>query len=315
MSSTGSITDSDGTGTGATFRALRRAIVRSRGFSILLCVCDSPAHGDELIDNLSASTPALNIRRIDLEADAEDTLEVVSGKLGGTAGEAIMVTGLWRAFDRPEQRDRLLDTLNLRRGEWPGRVPLPVVFWIPRAHLGPLLRGAPDFFDWRSDTLEFPTHIDESVFRRLGERQWSFGVDPRLSAADQRDRVLELRSRLARSEGTDSEAIERSRLRWWDELAELLAFRGDLDEALRIRTEEQLPVFERLGAMRDLAIARTNTAILEIARDHPGDRLRARQHLVVALEEARKLGIPEAGVIQQHLHALDASERRESADD
>ncbi len=33
-------------------------------------------------------------------------------------------------------------------------------------------------------------------------------------------------------------------------IAEILQARGELDEALRIRREEQLPVFERLGDVR-----------------------------------------------------------------
>ena len=33
--------------------------------------------------------------------------------------------------------------LNLRRAEWPHRVPHPVAFWLPRRHLGEVTRGAP----------------------------------------------------------------------------------------------------------------------------------------------------------------------------
>ena len=38
-------------------------------------------------------------------------------------------------------------------------------------------------------------------------------------------------------------------------IADILQARGDLDEALRIRREEQLPVYERLGDVRARAVA------------------------------------------------------------
>ena len=43
-------------------------------------------------------------------------------------------------------------------------------------------------------------------------------------------------------------------------IADILESRGELDEALRIRTEEQLPVFERLGEVREVAITKGKIA-------------------------------------------------------
>ena len=43
-------------------------------------------------------------------------------------------------------------------------------------------------------------------------------------------------------------------------IADILQARGDLDEALRIRTEEELPVYERLGDVRSLAIIQARIA-------------------------------------------------------
>ena len=38
-------------------------------------------------------------------------------------------------------------------------------------------------------------------------------------------------------------------------IADILQARGELDEALRIRTDEEIPVYERLGDKRSLAAA------------------------------------------------------------
>ncbi|WP_170182896.1 hypothetical protein, partial [Zoogloea ramigera] len=61
---------------------------------------------------------------------------------------------------------------------------------------------------------------------------------------------------------------------------------------------------EHLGDVRSALIARANLALNLLQRAAPGDRERARDFLNLALADARRLGIPEAGqieeIIQQH---------------
>ena len=64
--------------------------------------------------------------------------------------------------------------------------------------------------------------------------------------------------------------------------AELAA--APLDEVLRIRRDEQLPVYERLGATRDLLVGQANSALILLERNAPG---------------AEKMGIPEADQIRE----------------
>jgi len=45
------------------------------------------------------------------------------------------------------------------------------------------------------------------------------------------------------------------------QVADILQARGELDEAPRIRREEQLPVYEKLGDVRSLLVDRANLAI------------------------------------------------------
>ena len=56
--------------------------------------------------------------------------------------------------------------------------------------------------------------------------------------------------------------------------ADVLQARGEFDEALRIRTEEVLPVFEELGDMRTLAVAKGRNADVLEARGEHGEALR-----------------------------------------
>jgi hypothetical protein len=81
-------------------------------------------------------------------------------------------------------------------------------------------------------------------------------------------------------------------------IADILQIRGDLDAVLRIRREEELPVYERLGAVRDLLVGRAHLAITLLRRGQEGDRAEARDLLLLALAQARRLRLPEAAQIE-----------------
>ncbi|NKN32516.1 tetratricopeptide repeat protein [Marichromatium bheemlicum] len=270
-----------------------------------------------------------------------DELEPIDAVAELSPPGPVMIVGLETQLVDEKRTERLSNALNLSRGDWPRRVPVAVVIWLPRRLLGRLTASAPDFFDWRSDTLDFPELTTDQT-RTVAPRDWQWGIDPRLTREEQDERVQELQARLATTGDNDDERICRHRLEWWDELAELKRVRGDLDEALRIRTEEQLPVFERLGDVREkavtqgqiadilqargnldealrilteevlpsferlgdlrsLLVCRAKIALALLQRNTPTDRASANRLLCIALSAARQIRIPEAGQIEQIL--------------
>jgi tetratricopeptide (TPR) repeat protein len=84
-------------------------------------------------------------------------------------------------------------------------------------------------------------------------------------------------------------------------IADILQARGQLDEALNIRQTEQLPVYEKLGDVRSLLVGRTNLAILLWQMDAAANAARVQELLCLALTDARRLRIPEAGIIENIL--------------
>jgi tetratricopeptide (TPR) repeat protein len=60
-------------------------------------------------------------------------------------------------------------------------------------------------------------------------------------------------------------------------IADILQARGELDQALKIRREEQLPVYERLGEARERAVANGRIADILQARGQLDDALKIRQ--------------------------------------
>jgi hypothetical protein len=68
-----------------------------------------------------------------------------------------------------------------------------------------------------------------------------------------------------------------------------------------VRREEELPVYERLGNVRYLLFGRWNLASTLLRRGREQDREEARGLLLMALDEARRLKLPEALQIEQLL--------------
>ena len=98
----------------------------------------------------------------------------------------------------------------------------------------------------------------------------------------------------------------RSRAVTLGRIADVYQARGQWDEALRIRQEEELPVYERLGDVRELLICRAKIGINYLARGAAGDREKALELLCLALQDAQRLQLPEAqqiaGIIQRAEH-------------
>jgi Tfp pilus assembly protein PilF len=90
----------------------------------------------------------------------------------------------------------------------------------------------------------------------------------------------------------------------WGKICDILEERGKLEEALKIRQEKELPVFQRLGARRELLVAQTNLALTYLKRAQGGDREQARALLQEALQSAEDMGLPEAEKIRETLRGV-----------
>jgi hypothetical protein len=92
-----------------------------------------------------------------------------------------------------------------------------------------------------------------------------------------------------------------------DEHASRLYRRGQLDEALRIRTEEELPVYERLGDVRSVLVCRAKIAITLLTRKRADERAQANELLCLALADAKRLRLAEAQQITDILQRMGMS--------
>lgn len=208
-------------------KALARAVTRADGYSLILAVGRDAEPPDSLFAELETVT-AGHFQKVQLE-NASDPLAAI--QLSTTAEpRALLLVGIVRLFQGRLGRE-FLTALNLQRSDWARQIACPVVLWVPDRYLGELLRGAPDFFDTRSDTLFFESEFKPESVRP--SRQFSnwirFGARPH---GELRARIAELESRL--STIGPAKNLGHLRLPWLLELARLQLAGGDAKAALEI---------------------------------------------------------------------------------
>ncbi len=159
--------------------------------------------------------------------------------------------------------------LNLRREALFQRVRVRLLFWLTPPRLARLARSAPDLWAWRSGIYDFSRGPRAHVATQPASERRSEGATISLPAAGRR--IAELR------EALQTDAPDDVRLPLLDELASLRQRLGELDEALRIRREQELPVYERLGDVRSVAVTHGKIADVLQARGELDEALRIRR--------------------------------------
>ena len=217
-------------------RALRRGLTRADGFGLYVAVVKTPAQRNQLIKLLQEALPATLLQTVALRPDTTDILDAVLNQLGGQIPGPIMVVGLEEVLSTDAPYSPILQSLNLRRPDWPKLIHQPVVFWVPEYLLGLLGRAAPDFLDWRSDTLHFPD-VEPTQLEALQSATWDGGLDTRMPVAARLERIKELQSRIIANENSHDPVIRSTVIGWLNELGLHLHLLG--------RTQEAMDCFEK----------------------------------------------------------------------
>ncbi len=99
-------------------------------------------------------------------------------------------------------------------------------------------------------------------------------------------------------------------------IADILRARGELDEALRIWREEELPVYERLGDVRSRAVTMGQIADILEARGELDEALRIRREEVLPVYErlgdVRSRAVGRTSLAIALLQRLKVSDRKEA---
>ena len=244
---------------------MRRGLQRAEGFALYIAVCNSPATVRSLIDVLQESMPGVEVETVELDESAEDPLaRVLALSVPGNSGP-LMVVGLEKSCPSTDPDHPVLHVLNLQRPEWPKRIPRPVVLWIPEYLLSLMGLEAPDFLDWRSDTLFFPSEAAE--LQALTSAVWVEGLDGRMPELQRRARIEELQARLRSTDSATDRVVLSARSSWLNELGNHLFVLGDVAGA-EIAYAAALDIETRLGRRRGMIVGNGNLGALAARREN-----------------------------------------------
>ena len=283
------------------FLRLQRTLTGRQSFTLCFLTYSDSFYRDKVAGFLEARLRARV--RVSIDPETRIGTDCLFEKLGADRhGGPAQLVGLERW---PEGLDDLLTRLNHRREALAERCPRPLLVWVRSGDLHSVATRAADLWAWRSGVFDFVlpadtdrrdlrhTRVDRATARaphrlarieelkqylaarsswrpidadlsiELGDLQHSLGDIAQAEAA-----YLHARDALADTGDRRRIAVAEGRI------ADILQDRGELDEALRIRTEEQLLVFERLGDVRLRAITQGQIADILTSRGELGEALR-----------------------------------------
>jgi tetratricopeptide (TPR) repeat protein len=177
--------------------------------------------------------------------------------------------------DDQGRRWREVNDENAALAEWLAQIPPGEAARVERAGSGYAIRNGPYHAWLRFCEAALATGVGDDAKSNF---LWTLGIvalhgglpDRALAAAGEK-------RELDRKRGADRQAALSTSL-----IADILEARGQLDEALKIRTEEELPVFERRGDVRARAVTMGKIS----------DILQARGQLDEALKIRNEEGLP-----------------------
>lgn len=300
------------------FIRLKRTLTGRASFTLCFLTFSDSAYRDHAAQffrgSLRADAPVV------VDPESRTGTEDMFLRLG--AGDAARPAQLLGIEHWPEGLDDLLARLNHRREALAERCARPLLFWVPSLLTATVATHAADLWAWRSGVFDFTLpeehrvpklahgHVDENRVSasvresRVAELRDYLDSRTRWEAVDA-DLAIELGDLLVvGGEATQAEAAYRkaeAALRnlddprrsamVWGRIASVLQSQGWLDEALRIRFEKEIPVFEAIGDARGLAIAWGLVAEIRTTQGHLDDALRI--HREEELPAYRRLNEPQ----------------------
>ena len=231
------------------------------------------------------------------------------GVLAAALGELLVLAAAWL----PEDEDRGARALaELRSMAQRGALP-PAVWASALLRRASTLLSAPQVEDRRAEVAAL---LEEQASVAGGERAWAEGLGLRgvlLQAQGQPDEALLAFQEAGRAFG--ALGLARDQAITISQIADVLAARGQLDEAIRIYREEVLPVMERLGDAHSKAISMDKIAAVLRAQGQLDEALRIHQEEVLPVFErlgdarAKAVTMSKIADVHQALGQLDEANR------
>lgn len=316
------------------FLRLARLWQHKQGHSWIFAAIESSGLRDQLIARLDTQhTDA----RLALEAHADPVQWVA--RLAEACTRAprahLVLAGAWQPDAAWWQQT---NTLRERLAE---AFPKPLILWLPDACITLAARHAPDLWNWREAVVSFseplppvpaplpsaPVNLTggmekEAIELRLQDindylathdRDSAAAAHLLLEAASAYERIGRWDDCITCAQEAHSSfvALSNDRLaaQAKGKIADILKERGQLDAALAIRQNEELPVYAQLGDIRETALSKGKIADILQARDQLEQALLIWQEQVLPVFETVGYAL-EAGYARERIRGLQVALRQ-----
>ncbi len=320
------------------FLRLQKIWQHQQGHAWIFAQVNAPIYREALIEKLEVTRTSARIT-LDANTSVWDLLTALQAQTD--AGQQ----GLHLVCDEGHIPSReWWQHCNTQRDRFGRAFAYPVVWWLPETVANDVQHYARDLWNWREMLCDFVLRdapllqtVERMVFdgvssvekqqlmQRLAEiAQYLHTVTPgqnatpdlRLEAARAHQRLGEMGAAFIQAELAvrDFENLgnELNASFAKGKIADILQARGDLDEALRIRQEDELPVYEKLGEVREIAITKGQIADILQARGDLDEALRIRYEEQLPVYE--KLGDLRSLLVAQANIALALLQRQGEGD-
>ena len=276
---------------------------RPQKFQCLVLDCRDETLRDRLINDLNEDLRLAGRQPASLRLTSQDHPDFAAVEQAlrkrAESNDVIHITGGPSWFDSAKW-----NAFNIRREAVARHIKASLLFWLDPESVISMAKNAIDLWAWRTAVISFETApqqilIPQPDFRIIDSRpriERTARIDFLRQVLQEPDLPNDIRFGLAFEMGdllarigqvADAEATfhhaanlapdDRSRAVTMGKIADILQSRGQLDDALRIRQEEELPVYDRLGDVRERAVAMGKIADILQARCQLDDALRIRQ--------------------------------------
>jgi tetratricopeptide (TPR) repeat protein len=239
----------------AELNAMERMLRRAKGFVLAFARCNYPTLRSRLVADLRARLEATEIEIVEVDLPSRpldlNLAQFLARRVAAVKSKrscVLFVYGLERLLPLSLDTPPILHRLNWGRGAF-GRLPCPVVFWLPTQALQLIGRKAADFWSWRGGSYEFIPD-EETLENTLHEFVYD-GRGP-LTDATRWERIYTLEALLTDYPGDGTER-ERARADILHRLAELYRSLGDSVHATHC-LESEINVRQRMKDREGLAI-------------------------------------------------------------
>ena len=237
----------------AEFQRLLKLLIYGPRFQLLAAEANNGDYRALLIEKINQFVIKLGLRvgRLQLDPDQYPDVAAMERSLETLAksSDLIHIEGGEFWFDIPRWQN-----FNVRREAIAQIASTRLLFWLNTEPIRLFAQYAPDCWAWRSGVFSFlsPQGENASSGEALKIIEPNFpGTDNR-TLAERASRIMQLQAVLSQTPPMAPELA----LPLLDELAVLYAYLGEVQEALRIRQERQLPLVLATGNRNDVAVVK-----------------------------------------------------------